>query len=114
MELSREELVAQQVAKVDGITTEAILHLEQLIVNYGEAIQRITGSKTQAEIDLATLRSGEETVVPVDPEAEEALERLLNDARSAAVNPNPMYEGRVLDEIDDDIELVRAELGVEL
>ena len=50
----------------------------------------------------------------MEPEAEAALERLLTDAHQPAIHPNPMYEGRTLEEIEDDIALVRADLDIEI
>ena len=48
-------------------------------------------------------------------EAEEALERLLRDARNSARDFNPrLHRGRLLDEIDDDVTIVRQALNIEL
>lgn len=47
-------------------------------------------------------------------ETEAALERIFSDARSQAANPNPLYDGRTLEEVDDDIALIREELDIEL
>ena len=52
--------------------------------------------------------------VSIGDDAEAALERLFGDARLPAAHPNPLYDGRNLEEIDDDIELVRSELNIEL
>ena len=52
--------------------------------------------------------------VSFDEDAEQALERLFEDARKPAVNPNPLYDGRNIEDIDDDIALVRNELDIEL
>jgi hypothetical protein len=48
-------------------------------------------------------------------EAEEALENLFKDARNSAKDFAPTkHNGRLLDVIDEEIDLVRSELGIEL
>ena len=48
-------------------------------------------------------------------ETEEAIENLLKDARISARDfPAGLHRGRLLDDIDDDIETVRRGLDIEL
>lgn len=49
------------------------------------------------------------------PEVEEALENLFKDARNSAKDFAPnKHNGRLLDEIDEEIDLVRSALDLEL
>lgn len=50
----------------------------------------------------------------IDEETEGALERLFADARVPAAKPNPLYDGRNIEDIDEDIATVRASLDIEL
>lgn len=51
----------------------------------------------------------------MDEEVENALENLLKDARISARDfPSGLHRGRLLDDIDDDIEAVRRGLGIEI
>ena len=54
--------------------------------------------------------------VEITSEIEEALERLFNDAQTAADNGlhQPAYNGRFKDDVADDIAFVRSELDIEL
>lgn len=53
--------------------------------------------------------------VEITEEIEQALDVLFKDARTSAKDFNrSLHRGRLLDEIDDDIEAVRAMLGIEL
>lgn len=50
----------------------------------------------------------------LDDEQEAAMERIFSDARVQAANPNPLYDGRSLEDIDDDIESLRSVLDMEI
>jgi hypothetical protein len=55
------------------------------------------------------------TRVIMTPEVEEVLDALFRDARMSAREFKPgVHRGRLIDEIDDDIEIVRKALDIEL
>lgn len=45
---------------------------------------------------------------------EAAFERVMNDARHGAIKPNALYKGRSIEDIDEDIALIRKVLDMEL
>ena len=50
--------------------------------------------------------------VKLSGEVEEAIERVFSDAIAPAADPNPSYDGRFKDDIEDDIELIRDALDL--
>lgn len=54
-------------------------------------------------------------ITNITPEIEEKIEALFKDARNSSRDMAPSkHKGRLLDEIDDDIDAVRSALDLEL